>query len=107
MESNGLSIQQELQNRQVKRQAAIRETAPLLKMGWLCLIGAWVFPIIPFLGFFGMALMGMIAVVIAFVSGFKGNFSGAMVLGFSAWLGSGFAAFIWIGIYALVGSLGG
>lgn len=106
MESNELFIQQELQNRQVKQQAAKRETAPLLKIGWMCLIGAWVFPIIPFLGFFGLILMALIALFIAIFTAVKGNLSGAMVLGFSAWLGSGFAAFLWIGIYAMIGSLG-
>jgi hypothetical protein len=90
-------VQAELQRRMVKQEATQRETAGLLKAGWMTLFVGWALAI--FMGFVGLAAMVLclgIAIVIGIVVLVKGNPRG-LVLMIASPFGSaivGYVAFI-------------
>ncbi|HET7268060.1 MAG TPA: hypothetical protein VFJ15_08130 [Oleiagrimonas sp.] len=99
------SVENELQQREVKRQAAAIETAGMVKTGWIVLVVGWCAPIIPLLGFFLLGIAGFVGFVISLITIAKGNVGSGVFLLAGAWIGSGLAAAIWAGIYMIISSL--
>ena len=90
-------VQAELQRRAVKQQVTQRETAGMLKAGWITLLVGWVLAI--FLGFVGLGLMVLcmgIAIVLGIVVLVKGNPRGLVLMIVSPFGSAivGYAAFI-------------
>ncbi|TXH65321.1 MAG: hypothetical protein E6Q81_02090 [Thermomonas sp.] len=98
------AINQQVQERQIAIEAAKRQTAPLIRKGWIFVIVGWLLPVIPLLGMIGFPISILAAIVVGAVAASRGNSSGAVILIFGGIFGTVLVWLIWILIYFLLGA---
>lgn len=99
MGANEEAVQVELQRRQVAKEAAARDTASLLRSGWIAVVVGWFLPIFPVIGFIGLWLCGVAGLIISLIAMAKGNIGGGVKLLLGTILGGVAAVIIWVLVY--------
>lgn len=103
MNTNEQDIAEKVRGRQLDSEAAKRYTAPLLKTGWMLVLGGWALGLIPIVGMLGWAIAFFGGIVVGIVVMTRGNTSGGLILGLTGWFGTAIVAFVQVLLWALFG----
>lgn len=84
-------------------EAAKRQTAPLLRKGWIGVLIGWALPVIPLIGLAGFPIAFFSGVIAGIVAMARGNVGGGLTLALVACFGSPLMAMLWVFLYLLFG----
>ena len=77
----------------------------LVNRGWRIAHIGWAAPIVPVIGFVGLIVLSIVAIIHGILAATKGNTSAGLRLILAAWLGSTVVGLLWMGVYALLSSI--
>ena len=98
------AINQQVQEREIAIEAAKRQTAPLIRTGWIVVIVGWLLPIIPLIGMIGFPISILSAFIAGGIAASRGNSSGGVFLMLGGVFGTMLVWLFWILIYFLLGA---
>ena len=103
MNQHEQAIAEQVRQREIAIEAAKRQTAPLLRTGWILVTIGWLVPIIPVIGMIGFPIAFMSAMVAGGIAASRGNSSGGLLLMLTGVIGTGVVGALWILIYTVLG----
>ncbi len=98
------AINQQVLEREIAITAAKRQTAPLIRNGWIFVIVGWLLPIIPVLGIIGFPVSVISAFTAGVIAVSRGNSTGGIFLILGGFFGTLLVWLFWILIYFLLGA---